>query len=64
MLGASHPLGALGAVHLGHGAELARSLVPAQQNVRSMTVCGVASRPVDAEAVVHPLEVKVHLLEE
>ena len=35
VLGAAHPLGALGAGHLGHGPELARSLVPAQRDVRS-----------------------------
>ena len=57
--------GELGAiVHLSHGPELPSRLVPEQRNVRSMSVCGVATRPVDAEAVVHPLEVEVHLLED
>ena len=53
-------LGTVG--HLGHGAELARALVPGHPKGRSST--GVAIRPVDAEAVVHPLEVEVHLLED
>ena len=48
--------------HLGHRAELARTLVPGHPKVRSSTV--MAIRPVDAEAVVHPLEVEVHLLED
>ena len=49
-------LGTVG--HLGHGAELARALVPGHPKIRSTS--WMTRRPVDAEAVVHPLEVEVH----
>ena len=48
--------------HLRHGAELASALVPGHPKIRLTS--RMTRRPVDAEAVVHHLEVEVHLLED